>query len=112
MQEEYEHAAPQNDESAFETILFRILLLTDEICTYVCVYLIFDVREQLVDDDGIKRYQGTQIIMSLCKCLLFCTWFHDDKVENCVYTIFRTLFLQKIFISIAFLRLSKLVLIS
>ena len=63
MQEEYEHAAPQNDESAFETILFRILLLTDEICTYVCVYmnifLMFDVREQLVDDDGIKRYQGT-----------------------------------------------------
>ena len=66
MQEEYEHAAPQNDESAFETILFRILLLTDEICTYVCVYmnifLMFDVREQLVDDDGIKRYQGTNYL--------------------------------------------------
>jgi hypothetical protein len=62
VQEEHEHAATQNDESAFETILFRILLLTDEICTYVCVYifLIFDVREQLVDDDGIKRYQGTK----------------------------------------------------
>jgi hypothetical protein len=64
VQEEHEHAATQNDESAFETILFRILLLTDEICTYVCVYmyifLIFDVREQLVDDDGIRRYQGTK----------------------------------------------------
>ena len=29
---------------------------------YACMYifLIFDVREQLVDDDGIKRYQGTK----------------------------------------------------
>jgi len=29
---------------------------------YACMYifLIFEVREQLVDDDGIKRYQGTK----------------------------------------------------
>lgn len=51
----------QNNESAFETILFGILLLTDEVCTYVCMYIfsLLDAKEQLVDDDGIKRYQGT-----------------------------------------------------
>ena len=49
-----------DDESAFETKFYlEFLLLTEEVCTYVCMYiLIIDVKEQLADD-GIKRYQGT-----------------------------------------------------
>lgn len=49
----------QDDESAFETILFRILLLTDEVCTCVNILIIDVSEEQLVDDDCkmISRYK-------------------------------------------------------
>lgn len=81
----------QTDESAFETILFRILLLTDEVCTYVCMYMfsLLDAKEQLVDDDGIKRYQGTNYYEFVQMSFIFCTWFHD---EDCVCNGFGILF--------------------
>jgi len=84
----------QNDESAFETILFRILLLTDEVCTYVCMYIfsLLDAKEQLVDDDGIKRYQGTYYYEFVQMSFIFCTWFHDDEDEDCVCIGFGILF--------------------
>jgi hypothetical protein len=55
------------------------------------IFSLLDAKEQLVDDDGIKRYQGTNYYEFVQMSFIFCTWFHD---EDCVHIGFGILFHQ------------------